>query len=113
MNFGEKLRALRKKRGLSQDQLAELIGLGSSTIGQYEINNREPNFERLKKIKEFFNVDYNFLLEDSKKDKNRLKKIELDIVDLKEVLLKNYITLNGKKMSEEAKKGLIIFLENF
>lgn len=113
MNFGEKLKKLRKKHGLSQDQLGKLLNLGASTIGQYETNSREPNFERLKKIKDFFNVDYNFLLENSEKDKEKLKKIELDVVDLKEVLMKNYIVFNGENINEEAKKGLIMFLENY
>lgn len=113
MNFGEKLKNLRKKHGLSQDQLGKLLNLGASTIGQYETNSREPNFERLKKIKDFFNIDYNFLLEDSKKDREKLKKIELDVVDLVSVLRKNYVTINGKKLNQEAVDGLIQFLENY
>lgn len=113
MNFGEKLKHLRQKYDLSQEELGELLGFSSSAIGQYENNNREPNFERLRIIKEFFNVDYNFLLEDNKNDKEILKRIELDVVDLKEVLKKNFVTVNGRKMSDKAKEGLITFLENY
>lgn len=113
MNFGEKLKQLREKYGLSQQQLADELGLGSSTIGQYETNNREPNFERLALITDFFNVDYNFLLIDEKDDKEVIKKIELDIVDLISILRKNYITVKGKRLSSEAVKGLIQFLENY
>jgi transcriptional regulator with XRE-family HTH domain len=113
VKFGAKLKMLREKHGLSQKDLAGSLDLGPSTIGQYEIGSREPNFRRLRKIKSFFKVDYNFLLENKKDDQEVIKKIELDIVDLKEVLKKNYIIVNGKKMSEEAKKGLIVFLENY
>lgn len=112
MNFGEKLKMLRHKYGLSQGQLADLLDLGSSTIGQYETNRREPNFERLRMITDFFKVDYNFLLNDDKNDKEVIKKIELDIVDLREVLMKNYVLINGKRISDKAKEGLITFLEN-
>lgn len=113
MKFGTKLKMLREKYGLSQKDVADSLDLGPSTIGQYELGSREPNFKRLRKIKSFFKVDYNFLLENKKDDQEVIKKIELDIVDLKEVLKKNYIIVNGKKMSEEARKGLIMFLENY
>lgn len=107
MTFGEKLKLLREKYGLTQYQLAELLEMGKTTIGQYETNRREPNFERLRRIAKFFNVDYNYLLDD-----NNEIGIELDIVELKEILIKNYVTINGKRMSEKAKEGLLIFLEN-
>lgn len=113
MNFGETLKNLRKKYDLSMEELADEIGFGSSTISQYERGLREPNFERLRIIKEYFGVDYNFLLEDKEDDKEVIKQIELDIVDLKSVLRKNYVTVEGRKMSEEAKQGLIMFLENY
>ena len=113
MKFGEKLKHLRQKHNLSQEELGELLGFSSSAIGQYENNRREPNFERLRIIKDFFKVDYNFLLEDNKNDREAIKKIELDVVDLKEILKKNYVIINGRKMGEKAKEGLLMFLENY
>lgn len=113
MNFGKKLKKLREKFGLSQQQLADALGLGASTIGQYETNSREPNFQRLKLIVDFFNVDYNFLLQDNEDDIKYIKEIELDIVDLVNILRKNYITIDGKKMSEEAVEGLIQFFKHY
>jgi len=62
MAFGINLRKLRRKHKLSQKELADLLGFGTSTIAQYENNKREPNFERLRKIKEFFEVSYNYLI---------------------------------------------------
>ena len=111
LDFGSKLKLLREKYGLSQDQLATRLGYGASTISQYEKGRREPDFKRLREIKEYFNVDYNFLLEDKKNDKEVIKRIELDIVNIIEVLEKNYVTIEGRKMSEEAKEGLISFLK--
>ena len=63
MTFGDKLRSLRENAGLSQLKLAKELGLGASTIGQYEKNRREPNFQRLKKIKNYFKINsWNYLL---------------------------------------------------
>lgn len=89
-----------------------MLDLAPSTIGQYETNRREPNFKRLARIVEFFNVDYNFLLYDEKDNREAIERIELDIVDLKEILIKNYVLINGKRISDKAKEGLLIFLEN-
>lgn len=47
---GEKIRAARKSRGLTQKQLAEKSGLAVITIQQYERNLRQPRLENIKKI---------------------------------------------------------------
>ena len=56
------LRYLRKREGLSQAELATKLKLSQSTIGMYETGRREPDFEVLESIADFFNVDMNFLL---------------------------------------------------
>ena len=62
MNFAERLRDLRTQRGLSQIELAKKLGLSNSTISMYERGEREPDFETLDLIGDFFNVDVNYLL---------------------------------------------------
>ena len=52
---------LRKRAGLSQQELADALGISRSTIGMYETGKREPDFETLEAIADFFNVDMNFL----------------------------------------------------
>lgn len=47
---GERIRAARKSRGLTQKQLAEKAGLATVTIQQYERNLRQPRLENIKKI---------------------------------------------------------------
>lgn len=61
-NFKEMLQYLRKRNNLSQNELAQKLGLAASTIGMYETGKREPNFETLEVIADYFNVDMNFLL---------------------------------------------------
>ena len=50
MTTGEKIRAARKKAGLTQTELAERLGVGYSAVGQWELGLRNPKFETLKKI---------------------------------------------------------------
>lgn len=60
-NFGNKLRLLRKEKGLTQKQLADKLGLAFSTISMYERGDREPDFEILESIADFFNVSMDYL----------------------------------------------------
>lgn len=63
MPFNTVLRELRKKKQLTQAELAKLTGLTVSAISMYENGNREPNFETLEVLADFFNVDMNSLLD--------------------------------------------------
>ena len=62
MNFKTRLKQLRNERGISQRQLAEFLKVAPSTISMYENGQREPNFEVLESLADFFNVDLNYLL---------------------------------------------------
>ncbi len=50
MNMGKLIKESRKKRGMTQKQLADAIGVSTVTIQNYENNRREPNMETLSKI---------------------------------------------------------------
>ncbi|SHJ68127.1 Helix-turn-helix, partial [Desulfofundulus thermosubterraneus DSM 16057] len=45
--FGERLAFLRQQKGLSQAELARLLGVGQSTIAMYEKNKRLPDYQFL------------------------------------------------------------------
>jgi len=60
--FSENLKCLRKQKEISQVILAKELEISPSAITMYEQGRREPNFEVLKKIAVFFQVDYNILL---------------------------------------------------
>lgn len=64
--FNDVLRQLRIKAGMSQEELANKLGLAKSTISMYESGSREPSLEILEAIADIFNVDMNTLT-DSKK----------------------------------------------
>lgn len=60
--FADMLTYLRKRRGLSQQQFADEIGFTRSAVGMYETGRREPDFETLETIADFFNVNMDVLL---------------------------------------------------
>lgn len=61
-NFPVILAYLRKSKGLTQQELSKILGLSSSAVSMYENGNREPNFETLEAMADFFNVDMNYLI---------------------------------------------------
>lgn len=56
MSFKDELRKLRVQDGLSQGELAEKLKVGRSTVSMWENGQREPDFEMLEAIADFFNV---------------------------------------------------------
>ena len=62
--FGDKLKELREKRGLTQIQLAEILNISKSAIANYESGLREPKDNLLwKKIASYFNVTVDYLMD--------------------------------------------------
>lgn len=62
MTFGKRLRFLRKKKNMTQKDLADVFNLSESTIGMYERDEREPSFEFVRQLADFFNVTTDYLL---------------------------------------------------
>lgn len=60
--LGEILKRLRNNKDISQEQLAIKINVAPSTVGMYEQNRRQPDFETLTKIADVFNVSTDYLL---------------------------------------------------
>lgn len=60
--IANRLRYLRSKNGLTQDEVAKRVGIATTTYTNYEASNREPNIETLNKLADIFDcsVDYLF-----------------------------------------------------
>lgn len=61
-NFASVFKELRIKSGLTQQEMADRLKISRSSIGMYENGEREPSFELLEIIADYFNVDMNYLL---------------------------------------------------
>lgn len=62
MGFADRFKTLRAASGLSLAELGQKLGLSKSAIAGYERGEREPDYETLQKIADFFGVDANYLL---------------------------------------------------
>ena len=58
--IGAKLKILRKGRKLTQEQLADRLGVNRATISNYEIGRRLPNLNDLKRFAEFYGVGLDY-----------------------------------------------------
>lgn len=69
-----RLRAMRQRRGLTQQQLADAVRISQSAIASYEKGDRTPTADVLCDIADYLNVDVGYLLErqDEERHENRL-----------------------------------------
>lgn len=64
MALSEKLYELRKKGGLSQEQLAEQLGVSRQAISKWESGKANPESDTLISISKFFNVTLDYLMKE-------------------------------------------------
>lgn len=62
VEFGQRLKKLRKQRGMTQKQLADLIGVQNSIISFYEVGDRFPSPEIIIKLAAIFHTSTDYLL---------------------------------------------------
>ncbi len=103
--FKNTLKKLRKSRNLTQQQLANKMGLAKSTISMYENGNREPNFEQLEAFADIFNVDMNTLI--GNQINQRFIETNSNEPDEYEILLKEKLS----KLNPQTKKFILAQFE--
>ena len=64
MSFSKRLSSVRKRRGLTQQQMSDLIGIHLSQIKRYESGDTQPSLEVLRKIACSLNISSDVLLFD-------------------------------------------------
>lgn len=107
---GNKLRALREKKGLLQKELANEIGISTSTIGMYEQGRREPDFETVKKLANYFGVSIDYLADNESKLFNDEELKEKEI--LKRSLINAGYMKENEDLSDEELQKLMKFIKN-
>ena len=56
ITFKETLKQFRTSKGYTQQELADLLKISKSTVSMYENGNRQPDFETIELLADFFNV---------------------------------------------------------
>ena len=64
MEFSEKLSDLRKKAGLSQEQLADRLGVTRQSVSKWESGTALPELVKLISLSEIFGVSLDYLVKD-------------------------------------------------
>jgi transcriptional regulator with XRE-family HTH domain len=60
--YSGNLRYLRKKYGMSQDDIGNLLGVSQKCVSKYEMGSREPSIEKLMKIADYFGISLDQLV---------------------------------------------------
>ena len=104
--FGDRLRELRRERGMQQRELGELYNLSSSAIGSYERNLREPTLELLLQLSEYFGVSMDYLLCRTEERLTAKEYKEKDSYELAEFMSGHTITVGGVVVSPADKRRI-------
>lgn len=108
MKIGEKLKQIRKSKGMSQEQLAAILNVNRNYLSRIENGKSEPTSGVLKRIAQIFNIDLNSLLdthEDITESKDKIKYItdsckhlhpkDLDfIIRIISIMREEYVKIN-------------------
>ena len=104
--FGDRLRELRKERGLQQRELGERYKLSSSAIGSYERNLREPTLELLLSLAEFFGVSVDYLLCRTSERLTATEYKEKGAYEFDDFMRQHVITIGGVEVSASDKQRI-------
>ncbi len=89
--FSVVFKNLRIGNGYTQQELANKIGVSRSAVGMYENGDREPDFETLEVIADFFNVDMDYLMGRSDKTHIVTVRSENEQYFIQQFRLLNYV----------------------
>lgn len=76
IKIGAFLKALRKEKNMTQEQLAEQLGVSNRTISRWETGNNMPDIGLLTEIAEFYNVSIPELINGERKSENMREEVK-------------------------------------
>ena len=103
--FYEKLKVLRKEKGLTQKNLSNMLNISQGAYAHWEYGKREPNFEKLSMLACIFDVSIDFLLSENLEiSKETYLKLKEEKKNLFSVRLKELRLQHGFSQEELAEK---------
>lgn len=109
MSFGSRFKQAREKKHLSQQELADLIGVTDGTISNYEKGVAFPRWDTMKKLCDILCVDPNYLFWDDLTDELKSKVMEqmtFDSCDECMILYKQLDLIDQAEIRGEIKQML-------
>ena len=101
----ERIKQLRKKKGISQSELAEVIGVQNNTVSTWERGTRKPDFEALNLLSDYFEVSFEYILGSSDKEEARVKPTQDELDQLALSALADDLYDNMKKYCQLSTKS--------
>ena len=102
------LKLLRNKKGISQQQLADVIGISQQSVNKYENHNVEPDNNILIEFANYFNTSVDFLIGHTNIE-HIIEKVEAFELNKDEAnLINKYRTLNNSE-----KQSIKLVIDNY
>lgn len=105
MNIADRIQNLRKTKGLSQEQLADAIGVSRQAVSKWESEQTTPDLEKIVLMSELFEVTTDYLLKGIEPVQEKEHKTVGDVLDQK-ILTED----NGKRTKKILKYIFYVFL---
>lgn len=121
MSIAERILTLRKSKGMSQEQLAEAVGVSRQAVSKWESEQASPDPEKIITLSEVFGVTTDYLLkgvepekEEAKtEEKAEEKKTEDTHMTVGDVLDQKILTEKNKEKTKKLLKYVLIALGIF
>lgn len=117
MKFCEKLQKLRKEKGYSQEQLADLLDVSRQSVSKWESGTTYPEMDKLLSLCKIFNVSLDELTNDEITDKNIMDKkknnfsnIFYAILDMINKSIEMFKNMSKKELAKCITELIILFL---
>jgi transcriptional regulator with XRE-family HTH domain len=90
--INENLKLLRNAKGMTQEEVANLISVTRQTISSYESGRTQPNLETLKRLAEVYQADLNDVLYGGNRLQQRMKRVKTAVIILMSIILLGILT---------------------
>jgi transcriptional regulator with XRE-family HTH domain len=113
--LGRRITELRESRKMTQEELAKKLNISRASLSHYEKNRREPDYETLQKIADYFQVSIDYMFGRTTNSKEILDEHVRDFVDSLELsdstLLESFtLTIDGRELTDEEARRFIAFV---
>jgi len=112
---GPRISELRENNNLTQEELAKNLGITRASLSHYETSRREPDYETLTKIADYFQVSLDYLMgrtDDPKPSVNESVQRFTESLELSdETILERFtLKIDGRELTPEEAKRFIAFV---
>lgn len=106
MSFHKKLYQLRKKQGLSQEELGDKLNVSRQTISKWELGESTPDLEKLLMLSDYFDTSIDYLVHEN----GHITQSKYRTNSQKDLMIEKFLTKENKKKAKKGLKFLAYFI---